>query len=70
MPYGPRDIPSRLRGKGIPAKFIRLYKHVFNSVFKATGSEVRAHKAATKRMGQALRKAGYRKSQSGRWLKR
>ena len=69
MPFGPGEIPDRLKGKGIPAKYIRMFNHTWNSVYKATGSEQRAFKAAYSVMGKALRKAGYRKDDKGVWHK-
>jgi len=69
MPYGPNETPERLKGKGIPANFIRQFKHTFNSVWKNTKSDTRAWKAAYSVMGKALRKAGYRKDKKGKWHK-
>lgn len=69
MPYSLDDTPERLKGKGIPRKFIRQYIHVFNGVLKRTGDEQRAHKAAVKVMYQSLRDAGYRKDEDGKWHK-
>jgi len=69
MPFAVGETPERLKGKGIPAKFVRLFVHVWNSVHKSTGDETRAYKAAYKKMGEALRTAGYKSDKDGKWRK-
>jgi len=67
MPYSLDETPERLKGKGIPRKFIRMFIHTWNSVYERTGSETKAFKAAYAVMGRALRKAGYTKDEDGKW---
>jgi hypothetical protein len=69
MPYTVDSPPERLKGKGIPDKFIRMFVHVWNSVYDRTKDEGRAWKAAYKTMGEALRKAGYTSDKDGKWHK-
>jgi len=69
MPYTVDSPPEGLKGKGIPAKFIRQFIHVFNGVYDRTKDEASAFSAAYKVMGEALRKAGYTKDKDGKWHK-
>ena len=69
MPYTVDSPPERLKGKGIPAKYIRMFVHVFNSVYDRTKDEGKAWKAGYKVMGEALRKAGYTRDSDGKWHK-
>lgn len=69
MPFSENEVPERLKDKGIPAHFIRLFVQVWNSVYNDTHDEGRAYRAAYSQMGQALRKDGYYKNADGTWHK-
>jgi len=69
MPFALDEVPERLRGKNIPAHFIRLFIHVWNSVWEKTHDEESAWKQAYGVLRQALEKAGYRRDENGVWHK-
>lgn len=70
MPYKVGTTPRRLRGKGIPQKFMNVFINSYNAKYKETGDEGRALTYAYGSMNKALHNAGYRKSaKTGKWSK-
>jgi len=69
MPFRKGTTPRRLKGKGIPQKFMDQFIGVFNSVYKKTKSDKQAYTQAYGVMNKALYKAGYRKDKDGKWKK-
>jgi len=69
MPLRKGTTPRRLKGKGIPQKFMDQFIGVFNSVYKKTKSDKQAYTQAYGVMNKALYKAGYRKDKDGKWKK-
>lgn len=69
MPFEKGTVPPRLKGKGIPQKFVNIFINVWNSVYERTQDEGAAYRQAYGVMRKALLKAGYRKGDDGKWHK-
>jgi hypothetical protein len=69
MPFQKGTVPGRLKGKGIPQKFIDQFINVYQSVKKKGGDEGSALRQAYSVLNTALRKAGYRQGKDGNWHK-
>ena len=69
MPFVKGEVPPRLKGKGIPQKFVDQFVEVFNSVYERTKDEGAAYQQAYGVMRDALKKAGYAKADDGKWHK-
>ncbi len=61
--------PDRLKNKGIPQSFVNTFIGTFNTVYEESTDEGRAYRTAYTVMGKALRKAGYRRTDS-KWKKK
>jgi len=69
MPFQKGTVPPRLKGKGIPQKYIDIFIAAFNSALKQYGGdEGKAYRIGYAAMNKALRKDGYRKV-DGTWRK-
>jgi len=69
MPFQKGTVPPRLKGKGIPQKYIDIFIAAFNSALKQYGGdEGKAYRVAYAAMNKALRRDGYRKV-NGKWKK-
>jgi len=69
MPFSKGSVPDRLKGRGIPQNFVDQFIEVFNSIYNKSHDEGRAYRGAYSVMGKALRKAGYRRGDDGKWHK-
>jgi len=69
MPFTKGTVPDRLKGKGIPQKYVNQFIEVFNSVLDKTGDEGAAYRQAYGVMNKALHKDGYVQGTDGKWHK-
>ena len=69
MPFVKGQTPDRLKGKGIPQRYLNQFIEVFNSVLDKSGDEGAAYRQAYGVMNKSLHKDGYRQGTDGKWHK-